>query len=51
VVGLIFQGTMWAYIAAAAARRSLAALIEKLLIDHCEKEGIEIRKPKRGKRQ
>ena len=27
------------------------ALIEKLLIDHCEKEGIEIRKPKRGKRQ
>jgi hypothetical protein len=32
-------------------RRSLVALIEKLLIDHCEKEGIEIRKPKRGKRQ
>jgi hypothetical protein len=37
--------------AAAQDRRSLVALIEKLLIDHCQKEGIEIRKPKRGKRQ
>jgi len=31
--------------------KMLCFLIEKLLIDHCEKEGIEIRKPKRGKRQ